>query len=133
MIDPFSTEYWPTPVRKAIATAASSSTQGTITSMLPPSAPREGVSATNKAIVLDGKDIIPRDLLADFKRALLSDECKDYSKGTAIEVLAKKFSSCTKTQVKVTLDTIAHRVTPAGQTKKSAKIWALLPGFGLED
>ncbi|KAJ3569868.1 hypothetical protein NPX13_g5931 [Xylaria arbuscula] len=133
LINPFSTEYWPAPIKKAVVVATSSSTQGTITSMLPPSAPRESVPVTNKATALEGKDIIPQDLLADFKRALLSDECKDYSKGTVVEVLAKKFTSCTKTQVKVTLDAIAHRVTPVGQTKKSLKIWALLPGFGIDD
>ncbi|KAK5630853.1 hypothetical protein RRF57_006568 [Xylaria bambusicola] len=132
MIDPFSTEYWPIPVKKAPATVTSSSTQGTITSMLPPSAPRDGAPAASKTATLDGKDVIPKDILAEFKRALLSDECKDYSKSTVTEVLAKKFSTCTKSQVKTTLDTIAHRVTPAGQTKKSAKIWALLPGYGLE-
>ncbi|KAI0428495.1 chromatin assembly factor 1 subunit A-domain-containing protein [Xylaria sp. FL1042] len=130
MIDPFSTEYWPAPVKKSIATATSS-TQGTITAMLPPSAPRDAPSPTCIPATLDGKDGIPQDLLQDFKRALLSDECKDYSKATVIEVLAKKFTSCTKAQVKVTLDTIAHRVTPAGETKKSIKRWVLLPGFGL--
>ncbi|KAI1422200.1 chromatin assembly factor 1 subunit A-domain-containing protein [Xylaria sp. FL1777] len=132
MIDPFSTEYWPVPVKKALGTAPSSSTQGTITSMLPPSVPRDTPSATCITAALDGKDGIPRDLLQDFKRALLSDECKDYSKATVVEMLAKKFTSCTKAQVRVTLDTIAHRVTPVGETKRSVKIWALLPGFSLE-
>ncbi|GAW16922.1 hypothetical protein ANO14919_063690 [Xylariales sp. No.14919] len=131
MINPFSAEYWPAPVKKAAITAAtSSSTQGSITSMLPPTAPRDVGSSTCVATLLDGKDGIPQDILPDFKQALLSDECKDYSKATVIEVLAKKFTSCTKAQVKVTLDTIAHRVTPAGE-KKSVKVWALLPGFGL--
>ncbi|TGJ80299.1 hypothetical protein E0Z10_g8470 [Xylaria hypoxylon] len=134
MINPFSTEYWPAPVKKvAIATATSSSTKGTITSMLPPAAPRDvGSSTTCVTAALDGKDGIPQDLLQDFKRTLLSDECKDYSKSTVIEVLAKRFTSCTKAQVKVTLDTIAHRVTPVGEMKKSIKRWTLLPGFGVE-
>ncbi|KAI0810588.1 chromatin assembly factor 1 subunit A-domain-containing protein [Xylaria sp. FL0064] len=133
MINPFSTEYWPAPVKKPVAAATSSSAQGTITAMLPPSAPRDAPSAAHIPATLDGKEGIPQDLLQDFKRALLSDECKDYSKATVIEVLAKKFTSCTKAQVKVTLDTIAHRVTPAGETKKSVKRWVLLPGFGLRD
>ncbi|KAI0977506.1 chromatin assembly factor 1 subunit A-domain-containing protein [Xylaria arbuscula] len=136
MINPFSTEYWPSPAKKAVAaTATSSSTQGTLTSMLPPSAPRDRdvpSAAACPAATSDVKDGIPRDLLQDFKRALLSDKCKDYSKATVIEMLAKKFTSCTKAQVKVTLDAIAHRVTPAGE-KKSVKIWVLLPGFGLEE
>ncbi|KAI0514367.1 chromatin assembly factor 1 subunit A-domain-containing protein [Xylaria bambusicola] len=132
MIDPFSTEYWPIPAKKVPVTVTLSSTQGTITSMLPPSAPRDGAKAACKTTTLDGKDVVPKDLLVDFKRALLSDEYKDFSKGTVIEVLAKKFSTCTKSQVKATLDMIAHRVTPAGQAKRS-KIWVLLPGFGLEE
>ncbi|KAI0533468.1 chromatin assembly factor 1 subunit A-domain-containing protein [Xylaria digitata] len=135
MINPLSTEYWPTPAKRVtVATITSSSTQGTITSMLPPAAPRDVSSSTScVSAALDGRDTIPRDLLKDFKRALLSDECKDYSKSTVIEMLAKKFTSCTKAQVKVTLDTIAHRVTPAGETKKSIKRWVLLPGFSLEE
>ncbi|KAI0866053.1 chromatin assembly factor 1 subunit A-domain-containing protein [Xylaria cubensis] len=133
MIDPFSTQYWPTPVKKAAAVATTSSAQGTITSMLPPAAPRDAKGSTiNTAPASDIKDGVPLDILEDFKRALLSDECKDYSKGTVIEVLAKKFTSCTKAQVKTTLDIIAHRVTPNNAPKKSVKIWALLPGYGLK-
>ncbi|KAJ2985939.1 hypothetical protein NUW58_g5271 [Xylaria curta] len=131
MINPFSTEYWPAPVKKATATTTISSTKGTITSMLPPAAPRDAGASTSTTPTLDVKDGVPRGILEDFKRALLSDECKDYSKATVIEVLAKKFTSCTKAQVKVTLDTIAHRVTPAEATKKSVKIWALLPNYSL--
>lgn len=78
------------------------------------------------------KDGVPPHILEDFKRALLSDECRDYSKGTVVEILAKKFTSCTKAQVKSTLDTIAHRVTPVDATKRSVKIWALLPNFALK-
>lgn len=94
--------------------------------MLPPSTSRD-VAATP-----DLKDGVPQNILEEFKRALLSDECNEYSKATVIEMLAKKFSSCTKAQVKVTLDTIAHRVTPADAAKKSVKRWALLPGFSLK-
>ncbi|KAI0490862.1 chromatin assembly factor 1 subunit A-domain-containing protein [Xylaria cf. heliscus] len=133
MINPFSTEYWPAPVKKVAAATAILSAQGTITSMLPPAAPRDAAaSTTSTAPASDLKDGVPRDILEDFKRALLSDECKDYSKATVIEMLAKKFTSCTKAQVKVTLDTIAHRVTPADAPKKSVKIWALLPNFSLK-
>ncbi|KAI8946221.1 chromatin assembly factor 1 subunit A-domain-containing protein [Xylaria longipes] len=133
-INPFSTQYWPAPVKKAVAAATTSSSHGTISSMLPPAAPRDAAaSTTSTAPALDLKDGVPREILEDFKRALLSDECKDYSKATVIEVLAKKFHSCTKAQVKVTLDTVAHRVTPAGAPKKSVKIWALLPNYGPKD
>ncbi|KAI0438549.1 chromatin assembly factor 1 subunit A-domain-containing protein [Xylaria telfairii] len=134
MINPFSTEYWPAPAKKTIAAAATLSTQGTITYMLPPATPRDGASSTTTTTpALELKDGVPRDILEDFKRALLSDECKDYSKATVIEVLAKKFTSCTKAQVKVTLDTIARRVTPAAAPKKSMKIWALLPNYSLKE
>ncbi|KAI0457956.1 chromatin assembly factor 1 subunit A-domain-containing protein [Xylaria acuta] len=134
MINPFSTEYWPAPVKKAVAAAMTSSAQGTITSMLPPAAPRDvTASATSMATTSDVKDGVPQDVLEDFKRALLSDECKDYSKATVIEVLAKKFTSCTKAQVKATLDTIAHRVTPTDAPKKSVKIWTLLPNYSLKE
>ncbi|KAI1126044.1 chromatin assembly factor 1 subunit A-domain-containing protein [Nemania abortiva] len=132
MINPFSTEYWPTPVKKAAPSATASSTKGTITSMLTPAATRDTATSA-PGVTPDLKDGVPHDILEDFKRALLSDECKDYSKATVIEMLAKKFTSCTKAQVKVTLDTIAHRVTPAGATKKSVKTWTLLPNFGLQE
>jgi chromatin assembly factor 1 subunit A len=133
MIDPFSTKYWPTPAKKAVTAATASSTKGTITSLLTPAVGRDtATSTTCIPPASEVKDGVPHDILEDFKRALLSDECKDYSKATVIEMLAKKFTSCTKAQVKVTLDTIAHRVTPAEATKKSVKRWALLPNFDLK-
>jgi chromatin assembly factor 1 subunit A len=90
-------------------------------------------STTSPSTAFDGKDTVPRDILEDFKRALISDECKGFSKATVVELLAKKFTSCTKAQVRVTLDTIAHRVTPPGEKKKSHKEWTLLPNFRLEE
>ncbi|KAI0192179.1 chromatin assembly factor 1 subunit A-domain-containing protein [Astrocystis sublimbata] len=129
MINPFSTEYWPAPAKKAAAAATVSSAPKTITSMLPPATPRDATTNAAAAL-LDIDNGVPRNILEDFKRALLSDECKDYSKSTVIEVLAKRFTSCTKAQVKVTLDTIAHRVTP-NASKKSVKIWALKPKHAL--
>ncbi|KAI1108491.1 chromatin assembly factor 1 subunit A-domain-containing protein [Nemania sp. NC0429] len=132
-INPFSTEYWPAPIKKAAVTTTPLPAKGTILSMLPPTIPRDaGTTVTGTAPASDVKDGVPQDILEDFKRALLSDECKDYSKGTVVEILAKKFTSCTKAQVKSTLDTIAHRVTPAQATKRSVKIWALLPNFSLK-
>ncbi|KAI1816716.1 chromatin assembly factor 1 subunit A-domain-containing protein [Poronia punctata] len=134
MIDPFSTDYWPAPAKKPKATTATSVAKGTISSMLAPPVPvprDAAVPVTSAPATLEGKDAVPQDILEDFKRALISDECKDFSKATVIELLAKKFTSCTKAQVKVTLDTIAHRVTPLGQ-KKSVKEWALLDAFALK-
>jgi len=133
MIDPFSTHYWPAPAKKIKPATAATLAKGTITSMLAPTAQQRDVSATltSTSGTLDGKDAIPQDMLEDFKRALISDECKGFSKATVIELLAKKFTSCTKAQVKATLDTIAHRVTPLGEKKKSVKEWALLKEFAL--
>ncbi|KAJ8130412.1 hypothetical protein O1611_g3219 [Lasiodiplodia mahajangana] len=132
MIDPFSRQYWPTPVKKAGAAPTASSTKGTITSMLAPTEIRAAAtSSPSTALASNLKDGVPHDILEDFKRTLLSDECRDYSKATVIEMLSKKFTSCTKAQVKVTLDTIAHRVTPAEAPKKSVKRWVLLPNFVL--
>lgn len=132
-IDPFSTEYWPSPVKKAVAATTTPLAKGTITAMLPPTTTRDVTTSTKgTSAVLDGKEAIPQDILEDFKRALISDECKGFSKATVIELLAKKFTSCTKAQVKVTLDTIAHRVTPVGEKKKSVKQWALLPNVTVE-
>ncbi|KAI1438546.1 chromatin assembly factor 1 subunit A-domain-containing protein [Xylaria sp. CBS 124048] len=135
MIDPFSTEYWPAPIKKApapAATTAASPTQGKTISTLSSANPQEGASLKCTTATLDGKDGVPPDILEKFKRALISEECRDFSKATVIEVLAKKFASCTKLQVKVTLDTIAHRVTPVGEKKKSVKQWALLPSHDLK-
>ncbi|KAI1174002.1 chromatin assembly factor 1 subunit A-domain-containing protein [Nemania sp. FL0916] len=132
-INPFSTEYWPTSAKKGPSTSTASSTKGAITSMLPPTAPWDtSASAIHKTPASGIKDGVPRDILEEFKRTLLSDECRDYTKSTVIELLAKKFTTCTKAQVKATLDTIAHRVTPAEAPKKSIKRWSLLPSFALE-
>jgi chromatin assembly factor 1 subunit A len=134
MINPFSTEYWPASAKKAAAATTTPPARGIITSMLPPTATRDvATSSKSTSVAFDGKDTIPRNILEDFKRALISDECKDFSKATVIELLAKKFTSCTKAQVKVTLDTIAHRVTPPGEKKKSVKQWVLLPNFALKE
>ncbi|KAI1328846.1 chromatin assembly factor 1 subunit A-domain-containing protein [Xylariaceae sp. FL0255] len=123
LIDPFSTEYWP---------SSTSSVQGTTKSMLPPVAPKDAAgSATSTPATSSGNISIPQNVLADFKRALVSDECRGYSKATVVELLAKRFTSVTKAQVKSTIDAIAHRVTPPG-AKKSVKHWVLLPGHGLE-
>ncbi|KAI1827884.1 hypothetical protein F4861DRAFT_293425 [Xylaria intraflava] len=127
VIDPFSAEYWPVSIKKVTATTSTTSSTQRLAASTLPSVPRDAVLPKVTAVATDGKDGVPLDILEDFKRALLSEECRDFSKATVIELLAKKFTSCTKLQVKVTLDTIAHRVTPPGEKKKSVKQWALLP------
>ncbi|KAI0391267.1 hypothetical protein F5Y17DRAFT_19571 [Xylariaceae sp. FL0594] len=134
MIDPFSTDYWPAPVKKTKPTTVTTATKGKIASMLAPATQQCDVVVTPAptSVTLDGKDTVPRDILEDFKRALISDECKGFSKSTVIELLAKKFPSCTKAQVKATIDMVAHRVTPPGEKKKSVKEWALLDQYALK-
>ncbi|CAJ2507432.1 Uu.00g086180.m01.CDS01 [Anthostomella pinea] len=119
MINPFSSSYWPAPIKKSTGMSAS----GSKAFMPPPAVPGEASSSATK----DKKDHIPDKYIEDFKSTLVSDECKEYSKATVIEMLAKKFASCTKAQVKATLDVVAHRVTPPDEKRKSVKHWVLLP------
>ncbi|KAI1497584.1 chromatin assembly factor 1 subunit A-domain-containing protein [Biscogniauxia marginata] len=133
MIDPFSTAYWPSPAKKAIVSNAATSTSTSTTSMLPPAIPGDApAAASGSASSIDDKDLVPRDMIEEFKRALISEELKEYSKSTVVEMLAKKFSRCTKAQVKATVDKIAHRVNVPGE-KKNVKHWALLPAFELKE
>lgn len=121
-IDPFSTSYWPTTIGKGTSTAAATSAPGPPTSMPPPA----GVGIASTAPTVDAKDLVPKEMLDDFKRAIISEELRDFTKGTIIDLLAKKFPACTKAQVKATLDKTAHRISPPG-AKKTVKQWALLP------
>lgn len=79
---------------------------------------------------VEPKDLVPKEILEDFKRAVVSEELREYTKATITDLLTKKFPGCTKAQVKTTLDRIAQRVSVAG-AKKSVKQWALLPAFAL--
>ncbi|OTB06119.1 hypothetical protein M426DRAFT_319193 [Hypoxylon sp. CI-4A] len=129
-IDPFSSEYWPDTKRAApkhTVTSASS----TSTLMPPPTGPSDAHSKllpgpSSSAPAVEAKDLVPKDILDDFKKAIASEELREFTKGTIVDLLAKKFSSCTKAQVKTTLDRVAHRVSVPG-AKKSVKQWALLP------
>ncbi|KAI0169641.1 hypothetical protein GGR52DRAFT_550844 [Hypoxylon sp. FL1284] len=133
-IDPFSTAYWPSPAKKSgVPKVASTTATKPLSSMPPPNAPTDaftrlasGISSNAEAV--DAKDLIPKDMLNDFKAAIVSEEYCEFSKATIVDLLAKKFSPCTKVQVKTTLDRIAHRVSVPG-AKKSVKQWALLPAF----
>ncbi|KAI1761347.1 hypothetical protein GGR53DRAFT_506037 [Hypoxylon sp. FL1150] len=133
-IDPFSTAYWPAP-KKKVATPAVTAPPAAmpLSSMAPPNAPKDafakllsGTSSGAKAV--EAKDLVPREMLDDFKGAIVSVDLREFSKATIVDLLAKKFPPCTKAQVKATLDRIAHRISVPG-AKKSVKQWALLPAF----
>ncbi|KAI0893315.1 hypothetical protein F4806DRAFT_476592 [Annulohypoxylon nitens] len=129
-IDPFSTEYWPSSQGKKKGRTAAD-TLSVPTSMPPPDAPVNSKlvnfsSTSNNARAVDAKDLVPKEVMEEFKQAIISDELREFTKGTIVEMLAKKFLSCTKTQVKTTLDKVAHRISVPGE-KKTVKVWALLP------
>ncbi|KAI1391462.1 uncharacterized protein F4822DRAFT_427312 [Hypoxylon trugodes] len=135
-IDPFSTAYWPAPPKKVAATKNTAGTAPTASTSMPPppGVPSDAFSmlaAGNSASpAVDIKELVPKDVFDDFKRAIISEEFRDHTKGTIVDLLAKKFSTCTKAQVKTTLDKVAHRINVPGE-KKSVKHWALLPAFAL--
>ncbi|KAI1092467.1 hypothetical protein F5B19DRAFT_492319 [Rostrohypoxylon terebratum] len=129
-IDPFSTEYWPSSQGKKKGRTAAD-TLSAPTSMPPPDAPANSKittlsSTSNHARAVDPKELVPKEVIEEFKQAIISDELREFTKGTIVEMLAKKFSSCTKAQVKSTLDKVAHRISVPG-AKKTVKVWALLP------
>ncbi|KAI1214657.1 uncharacterized protein F4807DRAFT_4924 [Annulohypoxylon truncatum] len=130
-IDPFSTEYWPSSLGKRKGRAAAD-TLSAPTSMPPPDVPADSskltlMSATSRnARAVDTKDLVPKEVMEEFKQAIVSEELREFTKGTIVEMLTKKFTSCTKAQVKTTLDRVAHRISVPG-AKKTVKVWALLP------
>ncbi|KAI1661218.1 chromatin assembly factor 1 subunit A-domain-containing protein [Daldinia decipiens] len=133
-IDPFSTSYWPAPAKKVTAKSTVTSTTAASTSMPPPDVPTSASALTsgtsNSLPASENQNAVPKDVFDEFRQAIISDELKEFTKGTIIEMLAKKFPSCTKAQVKVTLDKVAHRVSVPG-AKKNVKQWALLPAYAL--
>ena len=74
----------------------------------------------------DGKDLVPPEVLEEFKQAVVSEQICEHTKSTVIDLLAKQFASCTKAQIKTTLDKVAQRASVPGE-KKSVKRWQLLP------
>ncbi|KAI0835367.1 hypothetical protein F5Y06DRAFT_276755 [Hypoxylon sp. FL0890] len=126
-IDPFSTSYWPTPVRKKPVSASSLLPSASATSMPPPSAPSNEPTDTFSRLValgIDAKDLVPKVVFEEFAEAIVSEEFRDFNKGTIVDLLARKFPSCTKGQIKFTLDKIAHRTSVPGE-KKNVKVWAI--------
>ncbi|KAH9904713.1 chromatin assembly factor 1 subunit A-domain-containing protein [Xylariomycetidae sp. FL2044] len=111
-IDPFSTNYWPQPV-----------------AMPPPPMTPGAIALINS--VLEASNYVPKHMMKDFKQALVSTEFRSFTKATVTETLAKKFPSCTKTQIKATIDKVAHRVAIPGG-KKTDKEWEILPAFAAD-
>ncbi len=99
-------------------------------SMPPPSAPadvfaRLAPGNSIPAAGIDAKDLVPKDVLEEFKQTLISEPFREHTKSTVIDLLARKFTNCTKGQIKITLDRVAQRVPVPGE-KKTVKHWALL-------
>lgn len=127
-IDPFSSSYWPAPIRKKHVAAPGNLPSAQSTSMPPPSTlSSEPTDAYSKLVSqgADAKELVPKTVFEEFTQAIVSEELRDFNKGTLIDLLARKFPSCTKNQVKFTLDRIAHRISIPG-AKKSVKVWAIV-------
>ena len=90
--------------------------------MAPPPAPT----------TVNPKDMVPASELDDFKRAVISEDISMLTKVALVDMLSKRFKSCTKAQVKNTLEIVAHRI-PTANGKKSDKLWALLPEHELNE
>ncbi|KXJ93285.1 chromatin assembly factor 1 subunit A-domain-containing protein [Microdochium bolleyi] len=144
-IDPFSTAYWEKPKKKAKEPAtsmlAAATANSTAASMNPPAkhafavlirsnGSGSGASAGASPAVIDQKDMVSPEILDDFKRAVVSEGFREHTKLTIVDLLSKKFTSCTKPQVKKTLEHIAVRETVPGAAK-SCKHWQLLPAFAI--
>ncbi|KAI1852398.1 hypothetical protein JX266_002576 [Neoarthrinium moseri] len=142
-IDPFSTQYWKPKVAAVEPTSAQSKlTAGTKpakSGMAPPpppgSAPATSTSATAAAAAAsqaqpDWSTLVPRNLLRDFKKAVVSSDINFLTKAGIVDMLSKRFDGATKNQVKATLDFVAERSAFPGE-KKSAKRWVLRPEHAL--
>ncbi|KAK7755158.1 hypothetical protein SLS62_002973 [Diatrype stigma] len=139
-IDPFTSSYWEpkvVPTGDGGVTAAATTVAGT---MLPPttsvaafsklltSNPSSASASTSAST--DPKDYVPQELLEEFKRTVISEEFREHTKSTVIDLLSKKFTACTKGQLKTTLDRVAERA-PVPGGKKSVKYWTLKPSPSL--
>jgi chromatin assembly factor 1 subunit A len=158
-IDPFSTQYWQPKVAPAPVAAepAVSGTQlkltasGKTAGMAPPPAPGSGAAAaggkgaktSSPALTLqqqsssqqaqgapDWATLMPKTLLKDFKKAVVSPDVNFLTKAGIVDMLSQRFGSVTKNQVRATLDFVAERCAFPGE-KKSAKRWVLRPEHAL--
>ncbi|KAK8066545.1 hypothetical protein PG997_013292 [Apiospora hydei] len=130
-IDPFTTDYWEQP--KPAKSEPISSTVPVRSSPFDKNAGGAAGKAmpppSNPAAV-DPKDMVPASELANFKRAIVSDDISMLTKVSMIDMLSKRFKTCTKAQVRATLEIVAHRVPKPGG-KKSDRYWSLLPEHAL--
>lgn len=133
-IDPFSTSYWPSAPKKVVTKATSTLTSAPSASMPPPIALTDAMDPYSRLIAgttvskpANPKTVIPKEIFDEFKQAVTSDELKELTKGTIVEMLAKKFPPCTKAQVKATLDRVALRDIVPGT--KSTRQWVIQPQF----
>ncbi|KAH8199797.1 hypothetical protein TruAng_006020 [Truncatella angustata] len=128
-IDPFSSDYWQpkaTPGTSCAQSKISSSTKSVKAGMAPPPAPGSSTQAQP-----DWNTLVPKSLLGDFKRAVVSKDINFLTKVGIVDMLSKTFSSVTKNQVRATLDYVAERSSLPG-AKKSAKVWVLRPEHALD-
>lgn len=125
MIDPFSAEYW-TP--KVVLSKKTGDSTGQPSSMAPPTLNDAYAMLTSKVVncahPITPKDLVPADLLEDFKRAIIRDDISFLTKVGMVDMLSKRFSKCTKKQVTNTLENVAERISKPGGPKKE-KVWAL--------
>ncbi|KAK6080160.1 chromatin assembly factor 1 subunit A [Seiridium cupressi] len=136
-INPFSTEYWQPKVAPATTSCAKAKITSVIkptnkpskTGMAPP--PPPGSSSATTSVQPDWSTLVPKSLLPDFKRAVVSTDINFLTKVGIVDMLSKRFSTVTKNQVKATLDFVAERSALPG-AKKSAKVWVLRPEHALD-
>lgn len=137
-IDPFSTEYWETKKVAPSTSCAQSKitsvikpTKSAKTDMPPPPVPGQEASTSTVSAQPDWSTLVPKQVLPDFKRALVSTDINFLTKAGIVDMLSKRFTDVTKNQVKATLDLVAERTSLPG-TKKSAKVWVLRPEHALD-
>lgn len=132
-IDPFSSAYWE-PKTTIPAEGKTAATSTTAAGAMAPPPTKDAFSRLTAgsgaghapSAAADGKDLVPAEVLEEFKQAVVSEQICEHTKSTVIDLLAKQFASCTKAQIKTTLDKVAQRASVPGE-KKSVKRWQLLP------
>ena len=112
MIDPFSTQYWPSTKSKANSLQAHPTTA---------SKSRPRVFAKSETLRPGPIDLIPKEFIPEFKQAVMSEDFETFSKVTMIELLMKKFPSCSKQQIRTTLDHIAYKGTSTTKNQKTGR------------
>ncbi|KAK8112165.1 chromatin assembly-1 protein [Apiospora kogelbergensis] len=134
-IDPFATDYWEQP--KSTKVEALPSTVAVRSSPFDKNSGAAAAAAAGKAMppppnpsAVDPKDMVPPAEMDSFKRAIISDDISMLTKVSMIDMLSKRFKSCTKAQVRATLEIVAHRAPRSGG-KKSERYWQLLPEHAL--